>query len=165
MWFTEPKKHIKRLMKTKTKSYIFPLIINLLVNINCAYPQVFQMDSIFSDSDTKDLCIKDFSAKLYNNSVYLKIIINGLETTSVIEIERSVDGTVFEKIGSFLHHGTTVNLDIMKCYTDNCPLAMKTYYRVVRKDSEGNKYTSEIVSVLPENNEEIQPTVVLSEKN
>jgi hypothetical protein len=152
-------------MKTKTKSYIFLLALNMLININFVYPQMFSDNSNSTGVEAKDMYVKDFLARYYDDSVYLKIIINGLEKNAVFNVERSLDGNNFEEIGSFVQYGTIVNIDIMNSYIDKNPSNLKTYYRLSRYDIEGNKFTSEIACVFPENNKAPQSLPELSEKN
>lgn len=151
-------------MKTKIKYFLFPLIFNLLININFAYPQMDPYDSVAANDVARDTCVKNFTAKFYKNNVYLKIIINGLENTSVFKVERSLDRAFFENIGSFLHYGTDVNIDILKCYTDSCPFNLITFYRVVRYDDMGNKLSSETAYVIPSDSVEIMTLQELTER-
>ncbi|MFH0867126.1 MAG: hypothetical protein V1904_13100 [Bacteroidota bacterium] len=151
-------------MKTKTRFFLVPLIFNLLININFAYTQADPFDSVAANNEAKDAGIKNFTAKYFEKNVYLKVIINGLNKTSVFKVERSLDGEFFEDIGSFLHYGTDVNIDILNCYTDNCPYNLITFYRVVRYDTMGNKLTSETVCVFPDDSDEIITQQELTER-
>lgn len=150
-------------MKTKPVLFFFPLIFNLLVNAYYGYPQKPPFEPYASINEINDTCIKDFTAKYVEETVYFMIKISGLEKTSVYTIERSLDGKSFENIGSFIYQGTSAKITIMKCFQDSTPYMFNAYYRVVRYGERGNTYASETLGVFPPVKEETQPLQALTE--
>lgn len=157
-------KHTNKIhMKTTTRYFFFPLIFNMLININNAYPQMPSFMPDANSNELKDTCIIGFTAKYIEDTVYFVVNINGLDKTSVFYVERSLDGKSFENIGSFIHYGNPVKINIMKCFQDIAPYIFNAFYRVVRYDNQGNKCTSETACVFPAICLATQPLQALTE--
>jgi hypothetical protein len=91
--------------------------------------------------------IKSIDAKYFADKVFLHILVNGITENKTLIIERSIDGTNFELIGTIACIGCQTKADIAYYFTDDTPLASNAYYRVVNYTDYNQPYYSESVIV------------------
>lgn len=82
-----------------------------------------------------------------NTSIDLNWITKTETNNSHFEIERSVDGIHFEKIGKIEGHGT-INTEVSYIFKDRNPLSNVSYYRLKQVDFDGQFEYSDIVSIV-----------------
>jgi Secretion system C-terminal sorting domain len=93
----------------------------------------------------------DFKGETTKNGVDLTWTTASEKNNNYYDVERSVDGKTFEKIGQVKGNGTTTAKQSYT-FTDNTPLSILTYYRLRQVDFDGTSTTSNIISIPPKDN-------------
>jgi hypothetical protein len=89
-----------------------------------------------------------FKGSLQNNSSYLQWETTNEKNSSHFDIERSIDGRNFSKVGEVAAVGNSTT-NVKYAYTDEgaCSLASVIYYRLRIVDQDGSSSFSKVVSV------------------
>jgi Secretion system C-terminal sorting domain len=101
---------------------------------------------VVSQREVLSVSILDFTAKFFNSSVKLDWSTANEKDNSHFDIERSLDGKSFSKIGQVKGNGTTTQTRDYT-YSDINNSNKTTYYRLKQVDLDGKTSFSKVVSV------------------
>lgn len=150
---------INKTNTTKMQSLLF-FAVGLILCISpvLSHSQTGMLSPVTSAPENKDNSIRSLLCKYFSENVYIKIKVNGITENTVMSVERSIDGINFENIGYVNIIGSPYQIDLLYCFTDESPLKINSFYRVSGYKKGNESFTSEIVSVIPQNrNDEIVP--------
>ena len=124
--------------------------INDNVNTGEYYSATFQTGHIGA---VLPVAFLNFQAQAKNQNVFLNWQTATEKDNKGFQIERSVEGKVFENIGEVKGSGTS-NEKQTYTFTDTDPLSIIGYYRLCQVDNAGNKTYSKTIAVSlePKNN-------------
>lgn len=129
-------------MKTyfiKTKLFI----VLFFIFSYTAFSQHAMTSGILLSENPENKDFVEFTAKKYDNTVYLKWVVTSDENDYTFLIQRSFDGVNYETLAIKSAFGAKVELDILYCYKDETGL-MSTenmLYRICKIENIGNEIT------------------------
>lgn len=121
--------------QTPYKSQSSPVAVNSIDNKAAANKSISIIpayeDGTYTDNTTNSNSIKNFSASLVGNEVYVKLIIKGDTNKCIYALERSADGYNYEAVT--FRNGiklSDINTVVMYCFKDTNPGDRISYYRI-----------------------------------
>lgn len=143
---------MKNLKNTISKKMIQTLFISSMlvagVLINPAYSLAALGDPI--DTSVTEYIhppISNFSVRVAEGRAFLNWYVEGVTTESSYLIFRSADGVNFTSIGDRNGVASKYDLKILNCFIDESPLKGKSYYQLVRINSNLSTSISGIVNL------------------
>ena len=120
------------------------MFLILLIFISIPIASISQ--NVQLDANLKS--ITSFKGKFVDGKVYLKVTVNGIKEDTYFFVERSIDGTSYQKIASIKIYGSLLSCNLLYCYTDSHPVQLNSYYRVSQVNN--NEYSSsDVLMIIP----------------
>ncbi|MDD3875124.1 MAG: hypothetical protein PHT69_00725 [Bacteroidales bacterium] len=137
-------KNVKIHTIKKTNKYLLIILIALVVPASLFSQASFDLPvfpfnetlSIFSSQQSEER-IKEVNTLIFDNKVYLNIMINAVHEETYFAIERSLDGTNFENIGMFKCLPSESGSSNFS-FVDSNPLGINSFYRIISINSNNN---------------------------
>lgn len=135
----------------KTKAFTSAIVISMFFALfnNNVFAQASNALAAETNQNSSIDQVKSITARYISDKVFLCILTNGIKENTCLYIERSVDGKNFEKIGMLNCVGTNATIDLAYYFTDNAPLQLMSYYRLVNYSANAETYYSQNISVAP----------------
>jgi len=137
---------MKTLIKTTLPVFILFAFMLSSVGLQAQIPnneqnQLFARNHNDTVSSIKQM--KDFNVNFYEDIVYVKLVIKGLNSCCFFELQRSTDGINYQSVDNIKGvPAPSSSIDILYCLKDSDPLEYASYYRVKQILPNDEKYTN-----------------------